>query len=80
MGFANNIRFMLAESQQILLPLLGFNIGLELGQIIVVSILLLLGYFAVKIIRLQRNYWSMGLSVIGLIAGAIMCVQRVPGT
>lgn len=80
MGFANNIRFMLAESQQILLPLLGFNIGLELGQIIVVSILLLLGYFAVKIIRLQRNYWAMGLSVIGLIAGAIMCVQRVPGT
>lgn len=78
MGFANNIRFMLAESQQILLPLLGFNLGLELGQIIVVAILLLLSFVAVRFMKLKRNYWALGLSVIGLVAGAIMCIQRIP--
>lgn len=79
MGFANNIRFMLAESQSILLPLLGFNLGLELGQIIVVSILLLLSFWAIKLMKLQHRYWAMGLSLIGLVAGAIMSVQRIPG-
>ena len=79
MGFANNIRFMLAESQSILLPLLGFNLGLELGQIIVVSILLLLSFLAIKLMKLQHRYWPMGLSLIGLVAGAIMCAQRIPG-
>ena len=79
MGFANNIRFMLADSQSILLPLLGFNLGLELGQIIVVSILLLLSILAIKLMKLQHRYWAMGLSLIGLVAGAIMSVQRIPG-
>ena len=79
MGFANNIRFMLAESQSILLPLLGFNLGLELGQIIVVSILLLLSFLAIKLMKLQHRYWAIGLSLIGLVAGAIMCAQRIPG-
>ncbi len=79
MGFANNIRFMLADSQSILLPLLGFNLGLELGQIIVVSILLLLSFWAIKLMKLQHRYWAMGLSLIGLVAGAIMSVQRIPG-
>lgn len=79
MGFANNIRFMLADSQSILLPLLGFNLGLELGQIIVVSILLLLSILAIKLMKLQHRYWAMGLSLIGLVAGAIMCAQRIPG-
>ncbi len=38
MGFANSVRMMLASEQDITLPLFGFNVGLELGQIIVVAI------------------------------------------
>ena len=37
MGFANTIRFMLAKDQGIAAPLLSFNIGLEAGQIVVVT-------------------------------------------
>ncbi|MFC3159390.1 HupE/UreJ family protein [Chryseobacterium arachidis] len=36
MGFANTARVMIAKSQSITIPLLGFNIGLELGQIAIV--------------------------------------------
>ena len=42
MGFANSIRFMLASDQSIGWSLLGFNIGLEVGQIVVVTVLLIL--------------------------------------
>src|SRR5258706_7458342 len=41
MGFANAIRFMLATGQNIGWGLLGFNLGLEAGQIVIVFILLI---------------------------------------
>src|SRR5690606_31975458 len=38
MGFANIIRFMLAANQDITVPLLSFNLGVEAGQIALVSV------------------------------------------
>ena len=39
MGFANSIRFMLAQDQEIGWGLFGFNVGLEVGQVLVVVLL-----------------------------------------
>jgi hypothetical protein len=50
LGFANTIRMIMAESQHIAVPLLSFNIGLEIGQICFVLLLLLLAHFFIKII------------------------------
>jgi hypothetical protein len=38
MGFANSIRFILADDQSLGWSLLGFNLGLETGQVVVVAI------------------------------------------
>ena len=53
MGFANTIRMILAKDQIIGWGLLGFNLGLEIGQLFFVTFILLittlaLGYFKVK--------------------------------
>jgi hypothetical protein len=48
MGFANSVRMMLASEQDITLPLFGFNVGLELGQIVVVAIALFIHYIFSK--------------------------------
>jgi hypothetical protein len=56
LGFANTIRFMLAGNQSITIPLLGFNVGLEAGQIIVVAVIILLSFLFVNKLRLQRKY------------------------
>ena len=40
-GFANYLKSLLGKSGEILIPLLGFNIGLEVGQILAALILLL---------------------------------------
>ena len=42
MGYANYIRFIIADDQSIGWSLFGFNVGLEVGQIAVVATLLLL--------------------------------------
>src|SRR5688572_17053269 len=49
MGFANTIRVMLASDQSIGMGLFGFNVGLEVGQIVVVAVLLMLAYLFVSI-------------------------------
>ncbi len=36
MGFANTLKSMLGREQSLLWPLFGFNLGIELGQILVI--------------------------------------------
>lgn len=78
MGFANSIRFMLAQSQDILVPLLSFNLGLEAGQIAVVIFILLASWIIVDKLRLNRRIWVAGLSLITLLIATEMCIERWP--
>lgn len=78
LGFANTLRFMLAEGDSIAWPLLQFNLGLEAGQIVVVVGILLLAYLAVYIIRLNRRYWVSLLSAAGFIVALKIAIERFP--
>ena len=78
MGFANTIRFMLAKNQDIVIPLISFNFGLEVGQIIVVSIVLLTSYLWVTKIGLSRKWWIGALSVFSILLALIMAAERWP--
>ena len=78
LGFANTLRFMLAEGDSITWPLLQFNLGLEAGQIVVVVGILLLAYLAVYIIRLNRRYWVTLLSAAGFIVALKIAIERFP--
>ncbi|MGB3586189.1 MAG: HupE/UreJ family protein, partial [Tunicatimonas sp.] len=40
MGFSNYLRSLLGKEEDITVPLLAFNLGLELGQIVIVAIVL----------------------------------------
>lgn len=76
MGFANTIRFMLSKDETIFWPLLSFNIGLEAGQIILVTIILLACYLAVDILKLKRQWWVWALSGLGFFVAVQMAVER----
>ena len=78
MGFANTIRFILASDQQIGTGLLGFNIGLEAGQIVVVLFILLIQYILVRQLKLTKSIWVFLLSA-GTFAFALkMAIERLP--
>jgi len=78
MGFANTARMMLAKEQSIFVPLLGFNIGLELGQIIVVIAILILLFILLKVFRVNRKDWILFVSS-GVFALALkMTLERLP--
>ena len=59
LGFSNFFKSMFENFEEFVLPLLGFNIGLELGQIIVVLVTLLMGYLAVRLGMVQKMWTNM---------------------
>ena len=78
LGFANTIRFMLSKAENIFMPLLGFNLGLEAGQILVITGLLLLSYALVNKIKLPHSVWINTWSVLCLVVAGYICIERWP--
>ena len=78
MGFANSVRMMLASEQDILLPLFGFNVGLEFGQIAVVTFVLTLHFLISKFIKIPEKIWIFTISVPILFFALKMCAERLP--
>ena len=78
MGFANSVRIMLAQEQDIVLPLLGFNVGLEIGQIAVVIIVLSIFYILSTFLKLKKKHWVMLVSAPILIFSIKMALERIP--
>jgi hydrogenase/urease accessory protein HupE len=78
LGFSTLLKSMLGTESSIVLPLLGFNVGLELGQLIIVSLATTITALVVNFLRTkQKNY-------IGFVCGGIcflaiqMAIQRWP--
>ena len=78
MGFANSVRMMLANEQDISLPLFGFNVGLELGQIVVVAIALFIHYIFSEVLKLSNKIWIYIISVPIFIFALKMALERIP--
>ena len=78
MGFANSIRFILADDQNLGWSLLGFNVGLEVGQIAVVTCLLLVAYFFVTILKVNRREWVIFVSAAVFALALKMALERIP--
>lgn len=78
MGFANTARVMIAKSQSVAVPLLGFNIGLELGQIAIVFGILIFLFILLKIFKVNQKDWVLFVSS-GVFALALkMTLERIP--
>ncbi len=78
MGFANSVRMMLASEQDITLPLFGFNVGLELGQIVVVAIALFIHYIFSEVLKLSNKIWIYIISVPIFLFALKMALERIP--
>ena len=78
MGYANTIRFMLASDQSIGWGLFGFNVGLEVGQIVVVMTVLILSLIIVNIFKANRREWVLFLSAAVFALALKMTLERLP--
>jgi hypothetical protein len=78
LGFANTLRFLLAQGQSLGWGLFGFNVGLEAGQIVVVIVVLLLSWLMVQRLKVPRREWVLFVSA-GVFGLALkMALERLP--
>jgi hypothetical protein len=78
MGFSNYLRSLLGSEQDLLLPLFSFNLGLELGQIMIVLGVLLVSFVLVNLVGLKRREWNLLLSGAAIGVSMILCFERWP--
>jgi hypothetical protein len=78
LAFAQTLKWMLAGDQNFWTAWLSFSVGLELGQILVVLIILLLAQILVGYLKLSRKYWVTIVSVMVLGLALKMAIERWP--
>jgi tetrahydromethanopterin S-methyltransferase subunit F len=78
LGFSNYLQSLLGKESSLFSPLLAFNLGLEAGQLIVVSLILVGTTALMSFTRLKRIHWVYVLS--GIIIGLVipMLMERIP--
>ena len=79
LGFSSFLRAVLGAEQSIVVPLLAFNIGLEVGQILIVAVLFAVGALMTQGIGMRRRDWLLVVS--GATAGVALTliIDRIPG-
>ncbi len=64
LGFSNYLRFLLSEGESIVVPLLGFNVGLELGQILILFVALLINFVFLDLAKISFRIWAILVSLL----------------
>ena len=62
LGFSNYLRAILGKDTEIVSQLLAFNLGLEIGQIIIVAIFMAISFIFVDIFGVSRRDWRLLIS------------------
>lgn len=65
LGFSTFLRLALGAERSLFLPLLSFNVGLELAQVAAVGVLLACSLAAAKLLRTPPRIWNAAVSVTG---------------
>jgi hypothetical protein len=68
----------LVGKDNLVLPLLAFNLGIEAAQLVVVAAILLISFIFVQAIKIRRVWWVRGVSALVLLASLKMAFDRWP--
>ncbi len=79
LGFSNYLKSLLGSQANIVKPLLGFNLGLEFGQIIIVAAVMLISGLIVQIGHVKRRDWNMFLSSAVFGIAFLMVIEGIRG-
>ena len=62
MDFSNYFKALLMDPKTIFVPLLGFNLGIELGQLLVVFFIVLVAFVFLNILKIKPREWNLFIS------------------
>jgi hypothetical protein len=77
MGFSNYLRSLLGKNSGIITQLFAFNIGLEVGQIIVVAIFMTIAFILLNLLRVNLWHWKLVVSSIVAVVALVIMKDRI---
>jgi hypothetical protein len=77
LGFSNYLKSILGKDQNIVSQLLAFNVGLELGQILIVLIILIVSFIFVGLIKINRREYLLFVSAAVFALALNMALDRI---
>ena len=78
LGFSNYLRSLLGSEKGLALPLFSFNLGIEVGQILIVCSIMLVTMAVVDLLKYSRREWHVLLSGAGLGVSLVLMIERFP--
>lgn len=76
LGFATLLKQMLGKEQSIIMPLFSFNLGLEVGQLIIIFVITLLSVLLLFLLKIKQSNWSFFISSAVFGIAIIMASER----
>ncbi|MBP3943667.1 HupE/UreJ family protein [Sphingobacteriaceae bacterium WQ 2009] len=77
LGFSNYLQSLLGKEQNLWKPLLAFNIGLELGQLVIVLLVTILSTLLVRGLQVKQRDWIFFISSAVFGIAFIMALERI---
>lgn len=77
MGFSSFFRMMYDEKSSMAKSLLMFNLGVEVGQLIIVAVILLLSLLVVQVSKVDRRVYTGVLSILALVLATILLIEKI---
>lgn len=62
MDFSNYFKALIMDPSDIVVPLLGFNIGIELGQLLIVFFIVGVAFLFLNILKIKHREWNVFIS------------------
>lgn len=78
LGFSNFFRALMGEAGQVVWPLFSFNVGIEVGQVLIVAVLLLLLAALTRYRGVAHRDWNLFVSGMGA-GGALLILAGLLG-
>jgi hypothetical protein len=76
LGFSNFLRNMLGNEDSLFVPLLAFNLGLEVGQLVIVALAMCVSLVVVEVFHAPRREWTLVFSGSILGMALTMAIER----
>ena len=78
MDFSNYFKALIMDPSDIVVPLLGFNIGIELGQLLIVLFIVGVAFLFLNVLKVKHREWNLfisgaaaGMSLISMMENAV---------
>lgn len=78
LGFSSYLQALPGQESSLLQPLFAFNLGIELGQLIIVGLVLLAAFVAHRVARIPHRVWNLLISGAAAGISIILMTRTIP--